>query len=69
LLPGGKQVPFCAYNTIGYREQARKQLESLEPERRRAKAEGRRFEPRPIEFNVRHAGTPASELVGIDSQR
>jgi len=23
LLPGGKQIPFCAYNTIGYREQAR----------------------------------------------
>jgi uncharacterized radical SAM superfamily Fe-S cluster-containing enzyme len=23
LLPGGKQVPFCSYNTIGYREQAR----------------------------------------------
>jgi len=43
LLPGGKQVPFCAYNNIGYREQARKQLEALEPERRRAKAEGRRF--------------------------
>jgi len=27
-LPGGKQVPFCAYNTIGYREQARKHLEA-----------------------------------------
>jgi 7,8-dihydro-6-hydroxymethylpterin dimethyltransferase len=26
LLPGGKQVPFCAYNSIGYREQARTQL-------------------------------------------
>jgi len=69
LLPGAKQVPFCAYNTIGYREQARKQLESLEPERKRARAEGLRFEPRPIEFNVRHAGTPASELIGIDLQR
>ena len=23
LLPGGKQIPFCAYNTVGYREQAR----------------------------------------------
>ena len=22
LLPGGKQIPFCAYNNVGYREQA-----------------------------------------------
>jgi uncharacterized radical SAM superfamily Fe-S cluster-containing enzyme len=69
LLPGGKQVPFCAYNTIGYREQARTQLAALESERRRARAEGRRFEPRAIEFNVDHAGAPASELVGIDLRR
>ncbi|MGC0778438.1 MAG: hypothetical protein WCD68_14630, partial [Candidatus Acidiferrum sp.] len=69
LLPGGKQVPFCAYNTIGYREQARQQLEALEPERRRARAEGRRFEPRPIEFNVKKAEVPATGLVGINSWR
>ena len=36
LLPGGKQIPFCAYNTIGYREQARAQLDAMEPERRRS---------------------------------
>jgi tetraether lipid synthase len=52
LLPGGKQVPFCAYNTIGYREQARKQLEALEPARRQAKADKRKFEPQPIEFDL-----------------
>lgn len=69
LLPGGKQIPFCAYNTIGYREEARKQLEAMEPERRRARAEGRRFEPRPIEFHVKQADTPASELIGINLQR
>jgi uncharacterized radical SAM superfamily Fe-S cluster-containing enzyme len=50
LLPGGKQIPFCAYNTIGYREQARAQLEAIEPERRRARAESRRYEPRPVTF-------------------
>ncbi len=50
LLPGGKQIPFCAYNTIGYREQARVQLQSMEPERRRAKAEGRRYKPQAIHF-------------------
>ena len=51
LLPGGKQVPFCAYNSLGYREQARAQLTALEPERRRARACGARFEPRRIEFS------------------
>jgi uncharacterized radical SAM superfamily Fe-S cluster-containing enzyme len=51
LLPGGKQIPFCAYNTIGYREQARAQLEAAEPQRRRARAEGRRYEPQPIKLN------------------
>jgi uncharacterized radical SAM superfamily Fe-S cluster-containing enzyme len=55
LLPGGKQIPFCAYNTIGYREQARAQLEALEPERRRAKAEGRPFVPRPVMFSFGEA--------------
>jgi uncharacterized radical SAM superfamily Fe-S cluster-containing enzyme len=50
LLPGNKQIPFCAYNTVGYRDQARAQLEALEPERRQARAEGRRFSPRPITF-------------------
>lgn len=66
LLPGGKQIPFCAYNTIGYREQARAQLKALEPERRRAKAEGRRFDPQPIEFSVRHIGTAVSGLVNVE---
>ena len=50
LLPGGKQIPFCAYNSLGYREQARTQLEAMEPERRRARSSGQRFEPRPVKF-------------------
>jgi len=33
LLPGGKQIPFCAYNTVGYREQARTQLVKYEKQR------------------------------------
>jgi len=53
LLPGGKQVPFCSYNTIGYREQAREQLEAAEPERRRAKREGTPYTPVPITFDMR----------------
>ncbi|HZS04440.1 MAG TPA: radical SAM protein [Blastocatellia bacterium] len=55
LLPGGKQIPFCSYNTVGYREQAREQLIAQEPERRRAKAEGRKYEPKPVEFSFNHA--------------
>ena len=51
LLPGGHQIPFCAYNTVGYREQAREQLVKRERERRQAKREGRRFEPPPLTFN------------------
>ena len=50
LLPGGKQIPFCAYNSVGYREQARAQLEALEPERALARKERRRFVPRSIDF-------------------
>jgi uncharacterized radical SAM superfamily Fe-S cluster-containing enzyme len=55
LLPGGKQIPFCAYNTIGYREQARAQLEALEPERVQARKEGHPFIPRPITFDFHSA--------------
>lgn len=51
LLPGGLQVPFCSYNTVGYREQARAQLVARERERRRARREGRQFEPVPLTFD------------------
>lgn len=51
LLPGGKQIPFCAYNSVGYREQARAQLEAMEPERRLARHEGRDYQPRPVVFD------------------
>src|SRR5260370_16382785 len=42
LLPGGKQVPFCAYNALGYREQARAKLDPIEPKPRDARADGHR---------------------------
>lgn len=51
LLPGGKQIPFCAYNSVGYREQARTQLEALEPKRVLARKEGRSFVPQPVTFH------------------
>ncbi|MGH9540879.1 MAG: radical SAM protein [Terriglobales bacterium] len=51
LLPGGRQIPFCAYNSVGYREQARAQLAAMEPERRRARAAGAAYAPRAIQFS------------------
>ena len=51
LLPGSKQIPFCAYNTIGYREQAREQLEAMEPLRLEARRDGSRYEPQPVNFS------------------
>lgn len=44
LLPDGKQIPFCAYHSVGYREQARPQLAA----RQRARARGE--EPEPLRF-------------------
>ena len=51
LLPGGHQIPFCAYNTVGYREQARTQLKERERERRRAHRERRDPVVAPITFD------------------
>jgi uncharacterized radical SAM superfamily Fe-S cluster-containing enzyme len=60
LLPGGKQIPFCAYNTLGYREQARTQLTSMEAARRQARAAGEKYEPRAVVFSfARSVGGPA----------
>jgi uncharacterized radical SAM superfamily Fe-S cluster-containing enzyme len=51
LLPDGKQIPFCAYNSVGYREQARAQLEARERGRNRARRAGIPFEPSPLTFS------------------
>ena len=61
LLPGGGQVPFCAYNTVGYREQARAQLVAQEPARRKARREGVRYETQPVTFSFARQ----ESLVGI----
>jgi uncharacterized radical SAM superfamily Fe-S cluster-containing enzyme len=50
LLPDGKQIPFCAYNTLGYREQARAQLTQRQRERRQAQRAGQPYEPPPLRF-------------------
>ena len=51
LLPGGHQIPFCAYNTVGYREQAREQLTARDRRRRQARREGRSYKPPPLRFD------------------
>jgi uncharacterized radical SAM superfamily Fe-S cluster-containing enzyme len=61
LLPGGKQIPFCAYNTVGYREQARAQLEAMEPKRKQARRDGTRYQPQAVVFDVKaNAGRSGS---------
>jgi len=51
LLPGGTQIPFCAYNTVGYREQARAQLVAQEPARREARRKGVPYRVEPVTFS------------------
>ena len=66
LLPGGKQIPFCAYNTVGYREQARVQLVAREKDRQAARRAGTRYQPQPIQF-WENGVAPAAPLVDIKS--
>ena len=58
LLPGGVQIPFCAYNTLGYREQARTQLKARERERSRARRAGQPYTPAPITFSFERRDEP-----------
>jgi hypothetical protein len=64
LLPGGKQIPFCSYNSVGYREQARAQLDAMEPRRKQARREGVPFRPEPVVFDF-HAGTERMEVGSL----
>lgn len=50
LLPDGKQIPFCAYNSVGYREQAFEQLSAAQRDREQAGREGRPFVADPLTF-------------------
>ncbi len=66
LLPDGKQIPFCAYNTLGYREQARVQLGQRERARARARHDGVPFAPEPLTFRF---DIPASTPTGNGRHR
>jgi uncharacterized radical SAM superfamily Fe-S cluster-containing enzyme len=59
LLPDGKQIPFCAYNSVGYREQARTQLAARGRARSKAEAQGLPFDPPPLSFSFEHS-TPVN---------
>ena len=65
LLPGGKQIPFCAYNTVGYRQQARTQLVRQERDRQAARRAGTPYEVQPIHFSFSESS--ASELVVLQA--
>jgi Predicted Fe-S oxidoreductases len=54
LLPDCKQIPFCAYNSVGYREQARQQLQERERARNQAKRGGVPYIPEPLTFSFEH---------------
>jgi hypothetical protein len=56
LLPDGKQIPFCAYNNVGYREQARHQLAQRQRARRKAEHEGIALDPEPLTFSFHSNG-------------
>ena len=56
LLPDGKQIPFCAYNNVGYREQARDQLADRQRSRTKAGREGVVFDPEPLTFTFSSNG-------------
>lgn len=55
LLPDGKQIPFCAYNSVGYREQARVQLAARGRARAHAQRARRPFQPEPLHFTFPRA--------------
>ncbi len=67
LLPGGKQIPFCAYNTIGYREQARAQLMGMERSRVEACRAGVPYEVVPVTFSFSKDGATTDPLVTLEA--
>jgi len=67
LLPGGKQIPFCAYNTVGYREQARTQLVQQEKHRQAARRAGTKYQVQPVTFSFgKENPSPEHELVQLN---
>lgn len=57
LLPDGRQIPFCTYNSVGYREQARGQLAARARARQRAARAGVPYAPPPLTFRFDDTGS------------
>ena len=53
-----------AYNSVGYREQARAQLDAMEPKRKQARRDGTPYHPEPVVFDF-HAGTERMEVGSL----
>ena len=68
LVPGGKQIPFCAYNTIGYREQARSQLTAMEPARNQARRGNLKYEVKPVVFDVSPEAKPV-QIIQVGTEK
>lgn len=68
LLPGGKQIPFCAYNSVGYREQARLQLQARERQRNQARRAGVPYVPQPITFTWPPIASPITVVPAKKSR-
>jgi uncharacterized radical SAM superfamily Fe-S cluster-containing enzyme len=65
LLPDGKQIPFCAYNNVGYREQAREQLQAHERRRNQARRMGMPYTPEPLTFSFEHVSGSRPISLGV----
>jgi uncharacterized radical SAM superfamily Fe-S cluster-containing enzyme len=68
LLPDGKQIPFCAYNSVGYREQARQQLQARERRRNQARRTGARYISVPLTFTFDQPYPPRAHASGNAAQ-
>ncbi len=63
LLPGGKQIPFCAYNSVGYREQARQQLDNMEAQRKQSRRDGIPYAVKPVVFDMKVKSSRANSTT------
>jgi hypothetical protein len=57
LLPDNRKIPFCAYNNVGYREEARARLAQPSRDRRQTEASGTPYEPAPLSFHFGQEAT------------
>jgi hypothetical protein len=64
LTPDGRIIPFCAYNSVGYREQVRAQLSGVAVEPVVPNAEPLRPLLRPTRYGSMTAGPAGAPAAG-----